>query len=73
VSRNNKPSWAPLSLTPDEAAWELRISKSELYKRINSGEIVVSRLGPQIVRIARSDVEAYLASQRDEPSGQPAA
>jgi excisionase family DNA binding protein len=66
VKRDTRPAWPPLSLTPDEAAYELRISRSELYKRLRSGEIGSSLIGPQIRRIRRSEIEAYLARKAEQ-------
>jgi excisionase family DNA binding protein len=65
VKRDSKPVWPPLSLTPDEAAYELRVSRSTLYELLKSGEIGSSLIGPQTRRIQRSEIEAYLARTRE--------
>jgi excisionase family DNA binding protein len=65
VKRDTKPAWPPLSLTPDEAAYELRISKSKLYELLNAGEFGSSLIGPQTRRFARSELEAYLKRTRE--------
>ena len=47
-------------LTIGEAAERLRISRSSLYDRLRDGSIPTVRLGPRIVRVRTSDLDAFL-------------
>lgn len=44
-------------LTPAQAAQYLGVHKNTIWKLIREGSLPASRIGPRIVRIAKSDVE----------------
>jgi excisionase family DNA binding protein len=56
------PAKAPtLLLTVEEAAAELRLSRTAVYARITSGEIPSIKIGTRR-RVRRADLETYVKS-----------
>ena len=51
----------PLLLRIPEAAEELRVGRSTMYRLIHDGEIRPVRLGPSTTRIPLAEIEAYVA------------
>jgi excisionase family DNA binding protein len=47
-----------MTLTPQQAALELGMSKSWLLRKIRAGEIGATKLGHKTIRISRSEIEA---------------
>lgn len=54
----------PDYLTVKNAAELLSVTVHFIYSEIRSGRLTSIRLGKKMVRIARSDFELYIASQR---------
>lgn len=52
-----------LLLTVEEAARELRVSRSTMFKLIGSGEVPSLRLGNNARRVRRADLEDYVAQK----------
>lgn len=64
---------SPLSATPanpfltiQQAALELQVAERTVRRWIKSGDLVAHRLG-SLVRIDRSDLDAFLHSRRSAP------
>ena len=55
------PVVCPSRLTYREAALKLGVSLSSLYRLMNAGEIQSIELGPQVMRIELSELEAFVA------------
>jgi excisionase family DNA binding protein len=53
----------PLTLTPRQAAYELGVSRSYLYRLIKAGDIPVAIVGKSI-RIIWTDLVAYVEAAR---------
>lgn len=56
-------------LTVDEVAKELRVNPRKIYQLIQSGELIAANIGTEdrkIFRIARSDLNAFLQSRRNQ-------
>jgi excisionase family DNA binding protein len=58
----------PSLLRPDEAAAELRISRSKVYRLINEGRLPAVRITGN-VRIPRVALEQYIAAATTWPVG----
>lgn len=50
----------PLMLTYEQARLKLGVSLSQLYKLMREGEIRKLELGPQVMRIPMTELEAYV-------------
>ena len=59
----------PLFWRVREAADQLSISRSQLYRLIDAGEIRTSNVGPGAVRIADVELQAYAKRQRQLQQG----
>ena len=62
----------PLNLTYKEAAKKLGVSLSKLYLLMRDGEIRKLELGPKVMRIPMSEIDAYqdrLKAAQWAPSG----
>jgi len=57
-----------MALTVDEAAHVLGVSRSTMFTLLREGRIRSVKLGPQIRRIPRAELDAYLAALLDEQS-----
>jgi len=57
----------PLLLTVREACDRLRVGKTTFYKLIAAGQVRTVAVGPQTVRVALVDLEAYVRRLRGEP------
>lgn len=55
-----------LTLTPDEAADELRIGRTMIYELVATSSIPVVRIG-RLVRIPRAALEAWLEERTEQP------
>ena len=57
---------ASLLLTVDEAAKELKVCKSTMFKLLRSGEVKSLLLGAHARRVPRAELEAYVARKLGE-------
>lgn len=64
---------SPDLLTVAETAETLRLSVSAIYKMLEEGTLPGFRIGPKNggVRVARTDIDAYLASRKIGAEAQP--
>lgn len=61
-----------MALTVTAAASALGVSKSTMFTLLREGKIRSVKLGPQIRRIPRSEIEAYLAKLLEEQADEQA-
>jgi excisionase family DNA binding protein len=59
-------------LTVAETRERLQVARSTLYERFASGELRSVKLGAKSRRVRESDLDAYIASLRDDRPGDPA-
>lgn len=64
MKRDNKPP--SLLLTVEEAAAELKVCKSTMFKLIRSGEVESILLGAHSRRVPRAKLEEYIESKLSE-------
>lgn len=57
-------------LTPHEVAAYLRVPRTTLYEWLSCGIIPSLRLGKRIIRIRKSDLDAFVASGGSRGNGQ---
>lgn len=56
-------------LTLDELSAALKVPKSRCYFWTHTKQLPVYRLGFRTVRVRKADVEAFLASKKEEANG----
>ena len=54
-------------IKPAEAAAILRVSKTQVYRMLQSGELPGLRFGQKTVRIRRGDLEAFIRGDNGRP------
>lgn len=59
-----------LALTVDEAARELRVSKSQIWEWIRTGQLRSVSLAPKVRRIRRADLEAFMDRMEEAASAE---
>lgn len=57
-----------LAYTPAEVAKMLALTPQTVYRLINQGELKARRVGTRNFRIAKADLDAYLAGQDADAS-----
>jgi excisionase family DNA binding protein len=73
VEVNKETVWPPMLLNLKQAAHELGVSKSTLFALMRAGEISSVLLGPQIRRIPRTEIEAFIERKLREQAADGAA
>jgi excisionase family DNA binding protein len=56
-------------LSVEELATRWRVNRKSIYEAIARGELPVVRIGPRIIRVARSVVESIESQGRAVPEG----
>lgn len=51
------------TLTPQQVAEVLGVSKTTVLRLIRAGELKASRISPRVIKISVSDFETFLASR----------
>jgi len=62
------PEAASPLLTPEDAAAMLGVCGASVHRFIKQGRLPAYRVGPRLIRVRRSDVEAFLQPVRTRTS-----